>query len=54
VQLFLNFATPQQPPAHPHSRLDPEQRAELVQALARIISKAAGADAPAPEERPHD
>jgi hypothetical protein len=54
VQLFLNSPTPQQPSTHPRPRLDPEQRAELVQALARIISKAADTDAPAPEERPHD
>jgi hypothetical protein len=41
VQLFLNFLTPPQP-ATPLDRLDPKQRAELVRALARIITKAAG------------
>jgi hypothetical protein len=41
VQLSLNFLTPPQP-ATPLERLEPEQRAELVLALARIITKAAG------------
>jgi hypothetical protein len=40
VQLSLNFLpTPQ--PGNPLSRLSPEQRAELVEALARIIAKTA-------------
>jgi hypothetical protein len=41
VQLSLNFLTPPQP-ATPLERLEPGQRAELVLALARIITKAAG------------
>jgi hypothetical protein len=41
VQLSLNFLTPPQPAA-PLERLEPGQRAELVQALARIITKTAG------------
>jgi len=41
VQLSLNFLpTPQ--PASPLTRLSQEQRAELVEVLARIITKAAG------------
>jgi hypothetical protein len=40
VQLSLNFLTRPQP-ATPLERLDPEQRAELVCVLARIITKAA-------------
>jgi hypothetical protein len=40
VQLSLNFLpTPQ--PASPLLRLSPEQRADLVDVLARIITKAA-------------
>lgn len=41
MQLSLNFLTPPRP-ATPFERLEPEKRAEFVQALARIISKAAG------------
>ena len=41
MQLSLNFLTPPRP-ATPFARLEPGKRAELVQALARIISKAAG------------
>lgn len=40
MQLSLNFLNPAQP-ATPLERLDPEQRAELVRALAWIITKAA-------------
>jgi len=60
VQLSLNFLpTPQ--PASPFTRLHPEQRAELVEVLARIITKAAGkppanepAAAPSPSKEPSD
>jgi hypothetical protein len=46
MQLSLNFLTSPQP-ATPLERLEPEQRAELIHALARIITKAASrADAP--------
>jgi hypothetical protein len=41
MQLSLNFLTSPQP-ATPFEQLEPEQRAELVHALARIITKAAG------------
>jgi hypothetical protein len=41
VQLSLNFLISPQP-ATPLERLEPEQRAKLVHALARIITKAAG------------
>ena len=41
MQLTLNFLpTPQ--PVSPLTRLTPEQRTELVDVLARIITKAAG------------
>jgi hypothetical protein len=40
VQLSLNFLTKPQP-ATPLNRLDPAQRAEVVQTLAGIITKAA-------------
>ena len=40
MQLSLNFLTSPQP-ATPLDRLEPEQRAELIQVLARIITKAA-------------
>ena len=50
MQLSLNFLTPPRP-ATPLERLEPGQRAELVQALARIITKAAGrAEPPMIEE----
>jgi hypothetical protein len=38
VQLSLNFL-PSPQPENPVSRLSPEQRAELVEGLARIIAK---------------
>lgn len=41
MQLSLSFLNPAQPVTS-LDRLDPEQRAELVRALARIITKAAG------------
>jgi hypothetical protein len=47
VQLSLNFL-PTAQPASPLTRLHPEQRAELVEVLARIITKAAG-ESPASE-----
>ena len=40
MQLSLNFLTQSQP-ATPLNRLDPAQRAEVVQTLAGIITKAA-------------
>ncbi len=61
MQLSLNFLpTPQ--PASPLTRLSPEQRAELVEVLARIITRAAGksptneaaAASPASKEPHHD
>jgi len=45
VQLSLNFLTPPRP-ARPLERLDPERRAEPIQALARIITKAANRTEP--------
>jgi uncharacterized tellurite resistance protein B-like protein len=45
VQLSLNFLTSPHP-ATPLERLDPERRAELIQALARIITKASGRTEP--------
>ena len=48
MQLSLNFLTPPLP-ATPLERLDPEQRIELVRALARIITKAASQPEPSPE-----
>lgn len=63
MQLSLNFLTPPHP-ARPLERLDPERRAELIRALARIITKAAGRTEPSEnketvttmpiKERPHD
>lgn len=41
MQLSLNFLIPPQP-VTPLNRLEPEQHDELVHALARIITKAAG------------
>jgi hypothetical protein len=41
VQLSLSFLPTQQPPS-PLSQLSEEQRAELVEALARVLTKAAG------------
>ena len=41
MQLTLKFLTQPQP-ATPLDRLEPEQRVELIQTLARIITKAAG------------
>jgi hypothetical protein len=41
MQLSLNFL-PISQPVSPLTRLHPEQRAELVEVLARIITKAAG------------
>jgi hypothetical protein len=40
MQLSLNFLPSPQPTA-PLDRLEPEQRTELIRALARIITKAA-------------
>lgn len=45
MQLSLSFLNPAQPITS-LDRLDPEQRAELVRALARIITKAAGRGEP--------
>ncbi|MCW6513012.1 hypothetical protein [Lichenifustis flavocetrariae] len=41
MQLSLNFL-PTPRPASPSARLAPEQRAALVDAMARILAKAAG------------
>jgi len=45
----LNFLPPSRPTT-PLERLDPERRAELIQALARIIAKAAGPTEPPTNE----
>ena len=41
MQLSLSFLTSSQPTT-PLDRFEPEQRAELIRVLARIITKAAG------------
>ena len=45
MQLSMNFLIPVHP-ATPLERLDPERHAELIQALARIITKAVGPTEP--------